>query len=95
MYILDTSSHTKEELVRFLSKELDNNPILMLTGPQGGGKTTLAIKLLSENVGAYFEGRGRAAQPVVLIRKDLVQKMKEELYERRKLPLMEMMACLC
>jgi len=87
MYILDTSSHTKEELVRFLSKELDNNPILMLTGPQGGGKTTLAIKLLSENVGAYFEGRGRAAQPVVLIRKDLVQKMKEELYERRKLPI--------
>jgi len=89
MYILDTSSHTKEELVRFLSKELDNNPILMLTGPQGGGKTTLAIKLLSENVGAYFEGRGRAAQPVVLIRKDLVEKMKEELYEKRKLPIYE------
>ena len=89
MDILDTSSHSKEELVRFLSKELDNNPILMLTGPQGGGKTTLAIKLLSENVGAYFEGRGRAAQPVVLIRKDLVEKMKEELYEKRKLPIYE------
>jgi energy-coupling factor transporter ATP-binding protein EcfA2 len=89
MYILDTSSHTKEELVGFLSKELDKNPILMLTGPQGGGKTTLAIKLLSENVGAYFEGRGRAAQPVVLIRKDLVEKMKGELYEKRKLPIYE------
>jgi len=89
MDILDTSSHSKEELVHFLSKELDKNPILMLTGPQGGGKTTLAIKLLSENVGAYFEGRGRAAQPVVLIRKDLVEKMKGELYERRKLPIFE------
>jgi len=76
-------------LASFLSKELDKNPVLMLTGPQGGGKTTLAIKLLSENVGAYFEGRGRAAQPVVLIRKDLVEKMKIELYEKRKLPIYE------
>jgi adenylate kinase family enzyme len=89
MEILDTSLHNKEELVRFLSKVLDKNPILILTGPQGGGKTTLAIKLLSENVGAYFEGRGRAAQPVVLIRKDLVEKMKGELYEKRKLPIYE------
>ncbi len=89
MDILDTSAHSKEESVRILSKELDNNPILMLTGPQGGGKTTLAIKLLSENVGAYLEGRGRAAQPVVLIRKDLVEKMKVELYEKRKLPIYE------
>lgn len=89
MDILDTSSHSKEELVSILSKELDNNPILMLTGPQGGGKTTLAIKLLSENVGAYFEGRGRAAQPVVLIKKDLVEKMKGELYEKRTLPIYE------
>jgi len=89
MDILDTSSHSREESVRILSKELDKNPILMLTGPQGGGKTTLAIKLLSENVGAYFEGRGRAAQPVVLIRKDLVEKMKGELYEKRKLPIYE------
>lgn len=89
MDILDTSSHTKEESIRILSKELDNNPILLLTGPQGGGKTTLAIKLLSENVGAYLEGRARSAQPVVLIRKDFVEKMKGELYEKRKLPIFE------
>jgi hypothetical protein len=87
MEILDTSSHSKEELVRLLSKELDTNPIIILTGPQGGGKTTLAIKLLSENVGAYFEGRARSAQPAVLIRKDFVEKMKGELYEKRRLPI--------
>ena len=89
MDILDSSAYTKEESVRILSKELEKHPILILTGPQGGGKTTLAIKLLSENVGAYFEGRARAAQPVVLIRKDLVEKMKKELYEKRKLPIFE------
>jgi len=89
MYILDTSAHTKEESVRILSKELEKHPVIILTGPQGGGKTTLAIKLLSENVGAYFEGRARAAQPVVLIRKDLVEKMKKEIYEKRKLPIFE------
>ncbi|MDP2845968.1 MAG: hypothetical protein Q8N79_07855, partial [Candidatus Methanoperedens sp.] len=43
----------------------------------------------SENVGAYFEGRARAAQPVVLIRKDVVEIMKGELYEKRKLPIFE------
>jgi adenylate kinase family enzyme len=89
MDILDTSKHTKEESARILSKELEEHPVLILTGPQGGGKTTLAIKLLSENVGAYFEGRARAAQPVVLIRKDFVEKMKGELYEKRKLPIFE------
>ncbi len=89
MDILDTSAHTREESVRILSKELEEHPILILTGPQGGGKTTLAIKMLSGNVGAYFEGRARAAQPVVLIRKDFVEKMKGELYERRKLPIFE------
>ncbi len=89
MEVLDTSAHTKEENVRILSKELEENPVLILTGPQGGGKTTLAIQLLSENVGAYFEGRARAAQPVVLIRKDLVEKMKAQLYEKRKLPIFE------
>jgi hypothetical protein len=89
MDILDTSAHTKEESVRILSNELEKNPILILTGPQGCGKNTLAIKLLSDNVGAYFEGRARAAQPVVLIRKDLVEKMKGELYEKRKLPIFE------
>ncbi len=89
MDILDTSKHTKEESVRILSEELEKYPILILTGPQGGGKTTLTIQLLSENVGAYFEGRARAAQPVVLIRKDFVEKMKGELYEKRKLPIFE------
>ncbi|VVB92405.1 Uncharacterised protein [uncultured archaeon] len=89
MDILDTSAHTKEESVRILSKKLEKHPILMLTGPQGGGKTTLAIQLLSENVGAYFEGRARSAQPVVLIRKDIAEKMKGELYEKRKLPIFE------
>lgn len=89
MDILDTSSLSKEESVRILSKELEDNPILMLIGPQGGGKTTLAIKLLSENVGAYFEGRARSAQPVVLIRKDFVERMKGVLYERRRLPIFE------
>lgn len=89
MDILDTSAHTKEKSVKILSKELEKHPILILTGPQGGGKTTLAIQLLSETVGAYFEGRARAAQPVVLIRKDFVEKMKGELYEKRKLPIFE------
>ena len=89
MDVLDTSAHTKEESVNILSKELEKSPILILTGPQGGGKTTLAIALLNENVGAYFEGRARSAQPVVLIRKDFVKKMKGELYEKRKLPIFE------
>lgn len=86
---LDTSAHTKEESVRLLSEELEKHQILILTGPQGGGKTTIAIEMLSGNVGAYFEGRARAAQPVVLIRKDLVEKLKGEIYEKRKLPIFE------
>ncbi|MDD5472832.1 MAG: hypothetical protein PHU34_01655 [Candidatus Methanoperedens sp.] len=89
MDILDTSKHTKKESVRILSEELEKYPILILTGPQGGGKTTLAIQMLNDNVGAYFEGRARAAQPVVLIRKDFVEKMKGEIYEKRKLPIFE------
>ncbi|HLB71516.1 MAG: hypothetical protein OIN88_02180 [Candidatus Methanoperedens sp.] len=89
MDTIDTSAYPKEESVRILSKELEKHPILILTGPQGGGKTTLAIQMLSENVGAYFEGRARSAQPVVLIRKDLVDKMKAELFEKRKLPIFE------
>jgi energy-coupling factor transporter ATP-binding protein EcfA2 len=89
MDILDTSAYTREKSVRILSEELEKHPILILTGPQGGGKTTLAIKMLSGNVGAYFEGRARAAQPVVLMRKDFVEKMKGELFEKRKLPIFE------
>jgi DNA polymerase III delta prime subunit len=89
MEFLDTSANTKEESVRILSKELEEHPILILIGPQGVGKTTLAIQLLSESVGAYFEGRARSAQPVVLIRKDLVEKMKNEIYEKRKLPIFD------
>jgi len=89
MQILDTSLYTKEESVAILSKELEAHPILILTGPQGGGKTTLGIQMLSENVGAMFEGRARSAQPVVLIRKDIVEKLKKELYEKRKLPIFE------
>ena len=89
MDILDTSARSKEESVKILVKELEKHPVLILTGPQGGGKTTLAIQLLSENVGAMFEGRARSAQPVVLIRKDFVGKMKNELYEKRKLPIFE------
>ncbi len=86
---LDTSAHTKDESVRLLSEELKKHQILILTGPQGGGKTTIAIGMLSGNVGAYFEGRARAAQPVVLISKDLVEKLKGEIYERRELPIFE------
>jgi adenylate kinase family enzyme len=89
MEFLDTSAHTKEESVRILTKELEEHPILILIGPQGVGKTTLTIQLLSENVGAYFEGRARSAQPVVLIRKDLVEKMKNKLFEKRKLPIFD------
>lgn len=89
MDILDTSAHTREESVRILSKELEKHPILILTGPQGGGKTTLAIQMLNDNVGAMFEGRARSAQPVILIRKDFVEKMKGEIYEKRKLPIFD------
>ncbi len=89
MDILDTSAHTREESVRILSKELEKHPILILTGPQGGGKTTLAIQMLNDNVGAMFEGRARSAQPVILIRKDFVEKMKGEIYEKKKLPIFE------
>ncbi len=89
MEFLDTSAHTKEESVRILSEELEKCPVIILTGPQGGGKTTLAIKLLDENMGAMFEGRARSAQPVILVRKDFVEKMNEEIFEKRKLPIFE------
>ena len=89
MNILDTSTYTKQECVNILSRELEEHPVLILTGPQGGGKTTLAIQLLSEDVGAIFEGRARSAQPVVIIRRDFVGRLKNELYEKRKLPIFE------
>lgn len=89
MDILDTSARTKKESVAILSKELEKHPVIILTGPQGGGKTTLAIQLLSENVGAYFEGKARSAQPAVLLRKDFAERMKSELFEKRKLPIFE------
>ena len=89
MEFLDTSAHTKEESVKILSEELEKCPVIVLTGPQGGGKTTLAIKLLDENMGAMFEGRARSAQPVILVRKDFVEKMNEEIFEKRKLPIFE------
>ncbi|MCX9014255.1 MAG: hypothetical protein OIN89_05610 [Candidatus Methanoperedens sp.] len=89
MEILDTSAHTKDESAKILYSELEKCPVIILTGPQGGGKTTLAIKLLDENVGAMFEGRARSAQPVILVRKDLVEKMNGEIFEKRKLPIFE------
>lgn len=89
MKILDTSAHTKEESVRILSGELEKCPVIILTGPQGGGKTTIAIKMLDGNVGAMFEGRARSAQPVILVRKDFVDKMNLEIFEKRKLPIFE------
>lgn len=89
MESLDTSAHTKEESVRILSEELEKHPVIVLTGPQGGGKTTLAIKLLDENVGAMLEGRAHFAQPVILIRKDFTDKMNAEVFEQRELPIFE------
>ncbi len=89
MKVLDTSLHSKEESLNYLARELEEHPLLVLTGPQGGGKTTLGIELLSDNVGAMFEGRARSAQPVVLVRRDLASKLKEKVYETRKLPIFE------
>ncbi|HID26316.1 MAG TPA: hypothetical protein EYP22_00475 [Methanosarcinales archaeon] len=85
--VLNTSMHSIEESTKILQEELSRNPLLIFTGPQGGGKTTLAINMLSENVGAIFEGRVRSAQPVIIIRKDLTQKMKETIADKRKLPI--------
>jgi hypothetical protein len=87
--VLDTSEHTKDELTEILRKELAANPILFLTGPQGGGKTTLSVRMADENVGAIYEGRARSAQPVIIIRKDVTDKMEQEIVERRKLPIFD------
>jgi len=87
--ILDTSKHTKEESIEILKKELSEHPFLYLTGPQGGGKTSLSIMMADENVGAIYEGRARAAQPVIMIRRDLLDRMEQEIVEHRKLPIFD------
>lgn len=89
MEVLDTSDKTKEELVEILKNELADNAILYLTGPQGGGKTTLSVQMADENVGAIYEGRARSAQPVVLIRRDCLDRMEKEIVEHRKLPIFD------
>ncbi|MCK4937353.1 MAG: hypothetical protein KAR85_01970 [Methanosarcinales archaeon] len=89
MEALDTSKHTKEESIEILKKELSEHPFLYLTGPQGGGKTSLSIMMADENVGAIYEGRARAAQPVIMIRRDLLERMEQEIVERRKLPIFD------
>lgn len=89
MDVLDTSAHSMEESLHLLLKEFNKYPVLILTGPQGGGKTTLAIRMLSESAGAMFEGRARTAQPVVLVRRDAVEKMKAAVYEKRTLPILD------
>ncbi|KAF5410928.1 MAG: hypothetical protein C5S43_03985 [Candidatus Methanocomedens sp.] len=89
MEVLDTSKQTKEESIEILKKELSEHPFLYLTGPQGGGKTSLSIMMADENVGAIYEGRARAAQPVIMIRRDLLDRMEQEIVERRKLPIFE------
>ncbi|MCL7474503.1 MAG: hypothetical protein M8352_00480 [ANME-2 cluster archaeon] len=89
MEILDTSKHTKEESIEILKKELSEHPFLYLTGPQGGGKTSLSIMMADENVGAIYEGRARAAQPVIMIRRDLLDRMEQEIVEHRKLPIFD------
>jgi len=89
MEVLDTSKQTKEESIEILKKELSEHPFLYLTGPQGGGKTSLSIMMADGNVGAIYEGRARAAQPVIMIRRDLLDRMEQEIVERRKLPIFD------
>jgi hypothetical protein len=87
--VIDTSEYSKDELVEILRKELNEHSLLYLVGPQGGGKTTISIKMADENVGAIYEGRARSAQPVIVIRRDLLDRMKTEIVERRKLPIFD------
>jgi len=89
MDVIDTSEYSKDELVEILRKELNEHPFLYLVGPQGGGKTTISIKMADENVGAIYEGRSRSAQPVIMIRRDLLDRMETEIVERRKLPIFD------
>lgn len=87
--IFDTSKYSKEEAIEILRNELAHNPVLFLTGPQGGGKTTLSVAMADENVGAIYEGRARSAQPVILIRRDCLEQMEKEIVEHRKLPIFD------
>lgn len=89
MDVIDTSEYSKDELVEILRKELNEHSFLYLVGPQGGGKTTISIKMADENVGAIYEGRARSAQPVIVIRRDLLDQMETEIIERRKLPIFD------
>ncbi len=84
---INTSKYTKEETAEILRDRLFETPILILIGPQGGGKTTIGIAALNENTGAIFEGHVRAAQPVIIIRRDAVQKLKEIIVEKKPLPI--------
>jgi len=86
---INTSKYTKQEAAEILKDRLSETPILILIGPQGGGKTTVGIAALNENTGAMFEGHVRAAQPVIIIRRDAAQKLKNTISERKKLPIYE------
>ncbi|HIE31025.1 MAG TPA: hypothetical protein EYP67_01410, partial [Methanosarcinales archaeon] len=87
MNTINTSVLTRREALAALSSELDRYPILILLGPQGSGKTTLAIELIDGRVGAVFEGRVRSSQPVILLRKDVMEVMQRVVVEHRKLPI--------
>ena len=89
MDVIDTSEYSKDKLVEILRKELNEHSLLYLVGPQGGGKTTISIKMADENVGAIYEGRARSAQPVIVISRNLLDRMKTEIFERRKLPIFD------
>ena len=87
MPVINTSRLTRREALAALSSELDQYPVLILVGPQGSGKTTLAIEAIDSRVGALFEGRVRSSQPVILLRRDAMDAMQEVVVEHRKLPI--------